>query len=87
LLLRIIKTPIATRSTRASYKDHRSDGIQAGYSPDEWRRIQDLLFSSAAYAPQNLCTRVDLLFGHYYLLHGENRCRIELMGLSLLVGI
>jgi hypothetical protein len=24
---------------RASYKDRGSDSIQAGYSPDEWRRI------------------------------------------------
>ena len=69
---------------RASYKDRGRDGIQAGYSPDEWRRIQDLLLSGAAYTPQNLRTRVDLLFGHYYLLRGENRRKIELADLSLL---
>ena len=69
---------------RASYKDRGSDGIQAGYSPDEWRRIQDLLLSGAAYTPQNLRTRVDLLFGHYYLLRGENRRKMELADLSLL---
>ena len=34
--------------------------------------------------PQNLQTRVDLLFGHYYLLRGENRHKIELTDLSLL---
>jgi hypothetical protein len=49
-----------------------------------WRRIQDLLLSGAAYAPQNLRTRVDLLFGHYYLLRGENCCKIELADLFLL---
>ncbi|KAM4058575.1 centromere DNA-binding protein complex CBF3 subunit [Hirsutella rhossiliensis] len=38
--------------------------------PDEWLRIQDLLLTGAAYTPQNLRTRVDLLFGHY-LLRGE----------------
>ena len=27
---------------RATYKDRGSDGIQAGYSPDEWQRIQHL---------------------------------------------
>ncbi|KAM4064016.1 centromere DNA-binding protein complex CBF3 subunit, domain 2 domain-containing protein [Hirsutella rhossiliensis] len=48
-----------------------SDGIQASYLPDEWLRIQDLLLTGAAYTPQNLRTRVDLLFGHYYLLRGE----------------
>ncbi|KAG6996259.1 hypothetical protein FocnCong_v013425 [Fusarium oxysporum f. sp. conglutinans] len=58
--------------------------IQAGYSPDEWLRVQDLLLSGAAYMPQNLRTRVDLLFGHYYLLRGENRRKIELADLSLL---
>jgi hypothetical protein len=34
--------------------------------------------------PQNLRTRVDLLFGHYYLLYGENRRKMELADLSLL---
>ncbi|XP_044722101.1 centromere DNA-binding protein complex CBF3 subunit [Hirsutella rhossiliensis] len=64
---------------------HRgSDGIQAGYLPDEWLRIQDLLLTGAAYTPQNLRTRVDLLFGHYYLLRGENRRKMELADLSLL---
>ncbi|KAL9561188.1 hypothetical protein ACKAV7_014543 [Fusarium commune] len=56
---------------RASFKDRGTDGIQAGYSPDEWLRVQDLLLSGAAYMPQNLRTRVDLLFGHYYLLRGK----------------
>ena len=56
---------------RASYKDRGSDGIQAGYSPEEWRRIQDLLLSGAAYAPQNLRTRVDLLFGEQNALNGH----------------
>jgi hypothetical protein len=69
---------------RASFKDRGSDGIQAGYSPDEWLRIQDLLLSGAAYTPQSLRTRVDLLFGHYYFLRGENRRKIELADLSLL---
>ncbi|KAL9573972.1 hypothetical protein ACKAV7_001916 [Fusarium commune] len=69
---------------RASFKDRGTDGIQAGYSPDEWLRVQDLLLSRAAYMPQNLRTRVDLLFGHYYLLQGENRRKIELADLSLL---
>jgi hypothetical protein len=69
---------------RASYKDRGSDGIQAGYSPKEWSRIQDLLLSGAAFTPQSLRTRVDLLFGHYYLLRGENRRKMELADLSLL---
>ncbi|KAG6996788.1 putative AC transposase [Fusarium oxysporum f. sp. conglutinans] len=69
---------------RASFKDRGTDGIQAGYSPDEWLRVQDLLLSRAAYMPQNLRTRVDLLFGHYYLLRGENRRKMELADLSLL---
>jgi hypothetical protein len=38
----------------------------------------------AAYKPQNLRTRVDLLFGDYYLLRGENCRKIELADLSLL---
>jgi len=69
---------------RASFKDRGSDGIQAGYSPDEWLRIQDILLSGAAFTPQSLRTRVDLLFGHYYLLRGENRRKMELADLSLL---
>jgi len=69
---------------RASYKDRGSNGIQAGYSPEEWLRIQDLLLSGAAFTPQNLRTRVDLLFGHYCLLRGENRRKMELADLSLL---
>ncbi|RKK17996.1 hypothetical protein BFJ65_g8315 [Fusarium oxysporum f. sp. cepae] len=36
---------------RASFKDRGTDGIQAGYSPDEWLRVQDLLLSGAAYMP------------------------------------
>ena len=70
---------------RETYKDRGSDGIQAGYSPDEWERIQHLLLSGTAHMPaQNLRTRVDLLFGHYYLLRGENRRKMELADLSLL---
>jgi hypothetical protein len=69
---------------RASFKDRGSDGIQAGYSPEEWLRIQDLLLRGAAFTPQNLRTRVDLLFGHYFLLRGENRRKMELADLSLL---
>ena len=69
---------------RASFKDRGSDGIQAGYSLDEWLRIQDILLSGAAFTPQSLRTRVDLLFGHYYLLRGENRRKMELADLSLL---
>ena len=69
---------------RASFKDRGTDGIQAGYSQDEWLRIQDLLLSGAVYTPQNFRTRVDLLFGHYYLLRGENRRKMELADLSLL---
>jgi hypothetical protein len=53
-------------------------GIQAGYAPEEWLRIQDLLLTGAAYTPQNLRTRIDLLFGHYYLLREENRRKMEL---------
>ena len=69
---------------RDTYKDRGSDGIQAGYSPDEWQRIQHLLLSGAAHMPQNLRTRADLLLGHYYLLRGENRRKMELADLSLL---
>lgn len=70
---------------RETYKDRGSDGIQAGYLPDEWQRIQHLLLSGTAHMPaQNLRIRVDLLFGHYYLLRGENRRKIELADLSLL---
>lgn len=60
------------------------DGIQAGYSPGEWLRIQDLLLGQATQLPQGLRTRLDLLFGHYYLLRGENRRKMELADLSLL---
>ena len=73
-----------SKHDRASFKDRGSDGIQAGYSAEEWRRVQDQLLSGTAYAPQNLRTRVDLLFGHYYLLRGENRRKMELADLSLL---
>jgi hypothetical protein len=69
---------------REAYKDRGSDGIQAGYSSQEWLCIQDLLLKGAAYAPQSLRTRVDLLFGHYYLLRRENRRKMELADLSLL---
>ena len=69
---------------REAYKDRGGDGIQAGYSLDEWLRIQDILLSGAAYAPQGLRTRADLLLGHYYLLRGENRRKMELADLSLL---
>lgn len=69
---------------RASFTDRGIDSIQAGYSPEEWLRIQDLLLTGAAHIPQNLRTRVDLLFGHYYLLRGENRRKMELADLSLL---
>ncbi len=68
---------------RETYKDRGSDGIQAGYSSEEWLRIQNILLSGAAHAPQNLRTRVDLFFGHYFLLRGENRRKMELADLSL----
>lgn len=72
------------RLDRANFKDRGHDGIQAGYSPEEWLRIQDNLLNGSAYTPQSLRTRVDLLFGHYYLLRGENRRKMELADLSLL---
>ncbi|KAK4096598.1 hypothetical protein N658DRAFT_435769, partial [Parathielavia hyrcaniae] len=72
------------RLDRDSYKDRGSDGIQAGYSDNEWLRIHEYLLSGAAQAPQHFRTRVDLLFGHYYLLRGENRRKMELADLSLL---
>jgi Centromere DNA-binding protein complex CBF3 subunit, domain 2 len=68
---------------RAEFKDRGSDGIQAGYSPEQWLRMQDLLLKGTAVAPQNLRTRIDLLLGHYYLLRGENRRKMELADLSL----
>ncbi len=52
------------RLNRASYKDCGTEGIQAGYSSAEWLAIQEHLLYSAATTPQNLRTRVDLLFGY-----------------------
>jgi Centromere DNA-binding protein complex CBF3 subunit, domain 2/Transcriptional activator of glycolytic enzymes len=72
------------RLDRDTFQDRGKEGIQAGYSSEEWLRIQDLLLRGAALLPQNLRTRVDLLFGHYYLLRGENRRKMELADLSLL---
>lgn len=69
---------------RASFKDRGIEGIQAGYSTTKWLAIQDHLLRGAASTPQNFRTRLDLLFGHYYLLRGENRRKMELADLSLL---
>jgi hypothetical protein len=69
---------------RETFQDRGKEGIQAGYSAEEWLRIQNLLLQGAACMPQNLRMRVDLLFGHYYLLRGENRRKMELADLSLL---
>ena len=69
---------------RASFKDRGTEGIQAGYSSTEWFAVHEHLLHGAATLPQNLRTRVDLLFGHYYLLRGENRRKLELADLSLL---
>ncbi|KAK3906347.1 hypothetical protein C8A05DRAFT_29789 [Staphylotrichum tortipilum] len=68
----------------ATFKDRGTEGIQAGYSSTEWLAIHEHLLHGAAALPQNLRTRVDLLFGHYYLLRGENRRKLELADLSLL---
>jgi len=46
--------------------------------------IQEHLLYGVATALYNLRTRIDLLFGHYYLLRGENRWKMELADLSLL---
>jgi hypothetical protein len=72
------------RFDRETFQDRGAEGIQAGYSSEEWLRMQTILLSATAQAPQNLRTRVDLLFGHYYLLRGENRRKMELADLSLL---
>jgi hypothetical protein len=72
------------RLDRDTFQDRGKDGIQAGYTPEEWLRVHDLLLRGAALLLQNLRTRVDLLFGHYYLLRGENRRKMELADLSLL---
>lgn len=72
------------RLDRDTFQDCGKEGIQAGYTPEEWLRVQDLLLRGAALLPQNLRTRIDLLFGHYYLLRGESRRKIELADLSLL---
>jgi hypothetical protein len=73
-----------SRLDRANFKDRGTDGIQAGYSATEWLAIQEYLLSGVTNMPQHLRTRVDLLFGHYYLLRGENRRKMELADLSLL---
>lgn len=73
-----------SRIDRTAFKDRGSEGIQAGYSAAEWSAIQGHLLSTSATLPQNFRTRVDLLFGHYYLLRGENRRKMELADLSLL---
>jgi hypothetical protein len=49
----------------ATFQDRGSEGIQAGYSAAEWSASHRLLLGTAAAQPQNLRTRVDLLFGHY----------------------
>lgn len=69
---------------RASFKDRGIEGIQAGYSTTEWLVIQEHLLRGAASTPQNFRTCLDLLFGYYYLLRGENRRKMELADLSLL---
>ncbi|KAM4066744.1 centromere DNA-binding protein complex CBF3 subunit [Hirsutella rhossiliensis] len=79
ILLRRVVPP--QKKPRAGPRKRRDPGR---LPPDEWLRIQDLLLTGAAYTPQNLRTRVDLLFGHYYLLRGENRRKMELADLSLL---
>src|SRR5512140_2147500 len=73
-----------SRIDRTTFKDRGSEGIQAGYSAAEWSAIQKHLLNTSAALPQNFRTRVDLLFGHYYLLRGENRRKMELADLSLL---
>jgi hypothetical protein len=72
------------RFGRETFQDRGAEGIQAGYSSEEWQRVQTILLSETAQTPQNLRTRVDLLFGHYSLLRGENRRKMELADLSLL---
>lgn len=72
------------RLNRANFKDRGAEGIQAGYSNAEWLAIQEHLLYGVATTPHNLHTRVNLLFGHYYLLRGENRRKMELADLSLL---
>ncbi|KAK4217014.1 hypothetical protein QBC37DRAFT_415804 [Rhypophila decipiens] len=78
------RTRQRSRIDRTAFKDRGSEGIQAGYSSIEWSAIQKHLLSTSANLPQNFRTRVDLLFGHYYLLRGENRRKMELADLSLL---
>ena len=46
--------------------------------------IQEHLLYSIATALHNLRTRINLLFGHYYLLRRENRRKIKLADLSFL---
>lgn len=73
-----------SRIDRTAFRDRGSQGIQAGYSTAEWSAIQKHLLSTSATLPQNFRTRLDLLLGHYYLLRGENRRKMELADLSLL---
>jgi hypothetical protein len=72
------------RIERAEFKDRGLYGIQAGYSDSEWIAIQEHLLRESGSQSQALRTRIDLLFGHYYLLRGENRRKMELADLSLL---
>jgi hypothetical protein len=71
------------RLDRENYIDRNIDGIQSGYTRDQWLEINSWLLNDVATHPQSLRTRLDLLFGHYYLLRGENRRRMEIADLSL----
>jgi len=77
---------------RAQDRNNRDDsvdrGLQSlydGYSLDEFRRMQEcLLHGAATAAAQNLRTRLDVLAGHFFVLRGENRRKLELPDMSLL---
>jgi hypothetical protein len=72
------------RIRRVEFKDRGLHNIQAGYNDSEWIAIQEHLLRESGNQSQALRTRIDLLFGHYYLLRGENRRKMDLADLSLL---
>jgi hypothetical protein len=72
------------RLDRENYVDRGIDGINSGYNQDQWLQIHSWLLTNVDTYHQNLRTRVDLLFGHYYLLRGENRRNLDISHLAVI---
>lgn len=73
------------QQNRETFRDRGAGGIQDGYSEEELLRLCQDLLNQSSRPEKYFRTRLDFLFGHYYVTRGETRRNAELADLCGLI--